>query len=46
MKWLGLSMALLGTLQYTLGTKMSMGWDSSVGIATCYVLDSPGTKSQ
>ena len=38
-------MALLGTLQYTLGTKLSMGWDSAVGIAICYGLDSPATRS-
>jgi hypothetical protein len=46
MKWLGLPMALLGTLQYTLGTKLSMGWDGSAGIATCSGLDSLRTKSQ
>jgi hypothetical protein len=46
MKWLGLSMGLLGTPQYTLGTKLSVGWDSSVGTATCYGLDSLETKSQ
>ena len=26
--------------------KKNAGWDSSVGIATCYMLDSPGIESQ
>ena len=46
MRWLGLSMGMLGTLQYTLGTKLSVGWDGSVGIATCSELAGLGTKSQ
>jgi hypothetical protein len=46
MKWLGLSMGLHGTLQHTLGTKLSVGWDSSVGTETYYGLDGLETKSQ
>jgi hypothetical protein len=31
---------------YYFMTKMDMGWDSSVGIVTCYGLDGPGIESQ
>jgi hypothetical protein len=31
---------------YTVQEFVSMGWDSSVGIATCYGLDSPGIESR